>query len=156
MPFVVRSNIEAEQQFLRAISVERSTHRRSLMNQLGFYLVAKEKQHFQQLAKTRSSNGVTWPPHTESTRRRRYALAKAGKLTSVAPDTIGILTRYLLVSFRFRFTSNQVRITNTAPYAGAFAKTRPIYPQTFPPNWLSGCEGIVQRYLDKLTKGLNP
>lgn len=154
MPFIVHSNIESEFQAFRQIATESQSDRRAMMNQLGFYLLDKEKAHFNQLAKTGSSNGVTWPKHADATAKRRAALARRGRLT-VQPDTIGIMTGFMASRFRFRANSNQVRITNTAPYQGAFSVKRPIYPATFPAEWLSGCDSIVQSHSNKVTGGLS-
>ncbi len=155
MPFMAKANFEAEQEAFRRISAEGASGRRAVMNQIGFYLLAKEKEHFQRLSKTGSSNGVTWQKHSEQTRRRRIALALRGKLPNASPEQIGILTGWMASHFRFRSTSNQVRVTNTAPYAGAFAKARPIYPDTFPADWLAGCDSIVQRHFSNVTGGLS-
>jgi hypothetical protein len=139
MPFVVKSDIHSESQAFRRLATERARDRRALTNQLGYYLLAKQNDHFQQLVKTGSSNGVAWPRLAESTLAKRRALQRRGLLAIADPEQIGIMTGWLASHFRFRSTANRVTITNTASYAGAFAARRPIFPATFPTQWLSGC-----------------
>lgn len=150
MPFVVRSTIAAELQSFRRLATESATNRRPVLTQIGFYLLAKEQEHFNRLVTTGSSNGVTWPKPSDATLARRRALAKRGLLANADPEQIGVLSGKLAGGFRFRTTSNQVRISNVTPYAGAFGARRPLYPTSFPGDWLAGCDAIAQRGIDRL------
>lgn len=131
--------------------------KRGALHSIGRDLLARERQHFGQLSKTGSSEGVSWPRMAESTLKKRLALQKRGLLANADPEQIGVLTGHLSKSFRY-VTDNttEVRLINTDKEASAFAARRPIFPPTVPPAWLSSSETIAQKSLDQLSNPGNP
>lgn len=149
MPFEFRSTLDQTVRAMRQTREGFPQRRNRALQSMGFYMLAQERKHFGQLVATGSSNGVTWSKPAEATVRRRRALAKRGLLATADPERIGILSGEMAKGFRFRVTRRSVRLINIVPYSNIFGFHRPIYPRTFPADWLQACDNITQRAIDK-------
>lgn len=155
MSFTAESNIPALADAVRQIETGLPGAKRAALGSIGFMLLNRQQQHFQQLSRTGSSNGVTWPKLTQQTMARRIAMQKRGIIAVAAPEQIGIVTGLLAKSFRFQIDGgNEVHITNTTLYSRFFAKKRPLYPTAMPSPWIESAESITQRSMDKLTNSV--
>ncbi|MBS0206639.1 MAG: hypothetical protein JSS49_27495 [Planctomycetes bacterium] len=122
-----------------------------MLRSIGGMLLARQNEHFGQLSRTGSSNGVTWPAMDPDTLAKRKALQRRGLLANVDPSQLGVLTGRLAGSFRYRVGEDSVRLVNVDPAANYFAGRRPLYPRTIPAPWLASAESIAQRKLDQLS-----
>ena len=151
MPFVSRSDFSSDLSAIQQLPNELVRQQQSALKSIGFSLVAKQRQHFNQLTKTGSSNGVTWPAPAPATIARRRTLQRRGLLPNADPNQSGRVTGELGNSFRFSVRKNSVVVVNTSAHANFFNVKRPLMPTAMPAEWQASSEAIVQRSLDRLS-----
>ena len=155
MPFTMHTDITSEQTELGRLAAAMPGAARSVLRNVGGALVKLEKEHFQQLSRTGSSNGVTWRVMDSDTLAKRKALQRRGLLANADPSQLGVLTGALLRGFRARVVRDAVSLVNVDAAANYFAGRRPLYPNQIPSPWIAVANTIAQRQIDKLTKGLS-
>lgn len=148
----VTTHIDQERTALRQLAGRLPSISADALGRMGRYLVGQERKHFLTLARSGSSNGVTWPKDAPITLEQRRRLARQGLLAD--PDQVGIRSGAILRGFRARVNTAELAATvfNVAPHANAFNAKRKIFPESFPDAWLDGCERIAQRTLDQEAK----
>jgi hypothetical protein len=155
MPFIVKATIDSDVQALaNTIAHQMPSVTSAALPQIGYALLALQKQHFDALSNGATSNGVTWPALKPSTLAKRRALQRKGLLATDDPEQIGVLTGRLRKSFAFRVKGSSVRVMSTDPVQGPFGVRRPIFPKSMPPAWEDASERIVQRLIDTFFKPL--
>jgi hypothetical protein len=147
----VASTLQSDVDEVQRIAAGLPQTKRSALVSIGHKLLAREKAHFDQLTRSGSSLGVTWPGPAASTIKRRRSLQRRGLLNNVDPQQIGRLTGSLAAGFRFTVKGDRVSVVNVDPQAGYFAHKRPIFPPTMPDAWVHDSETILQRKLDQLS-----
>lgn len=153
MPLTFHSNFDSDLEQIRRLAAQGPQTRREVLQQIGFVLVVKQKQHFNQLARTGSSNGVTWRRQSPQTLLKRQRLQRRGRLaTSTSPEQQGIESGNTAGSFFFKVKSDSVRLMAGQRTAAGLmlAGGRPVFPTTIPANWLDSAERVAQNRLDRL------
>lgn len=153
MPFTMHTDISSEKTALGALEAAMPGAAQSVLRRIGGALVRLEKEHFQQLSRTGSSNGVTWHVMDEDTLAKRKALQRRGLLANADPSQLGVLTGALLRGFRARVLRDTVSLVNVDAAANYFAGRRPLYPSQIPSPWIAVANAIAQRHIEKLMKG---
>jgi len=152
MPITFQADFRPQQAQLDNLAKSQPGLRGDILRQIGFVLVIKQKQHFQQLSRTGSSNGVTWRRQSPQTLKKRQRLQRQGRLAA-APEQQGIESGNTAGGFLFKasVTDNSVKLMSKHSAAGFLKGSgRPPFPNTIPANWIDSAERVTQRRLDRL------
>ena len=152
MPLTFRADITSEREQIQRLVRQAPQTRKEILTQIGFALVSKQRQHFQQLSRTGSANGVTWKRQAPQTLIKRLRLQRQGRLAAgVSPADQGILSGNTAGSFFFSVRPNAVRLmAGQRTAAGLLMSTgRPVFPATIPASWADSAERVTQSQLDR-------
>lgn len=155
MPFEFSNDIDRVRTVIDRMIDQYPAAKRRGLNAVGVVVLGLEKQHFQQLSKTGSSNGVMWPHMDADTLARRKALQRMGKLAAADPEQLGVLTGALARGFRYRVKDDRVELRNVDPKANLFNARRPLFPVSVPARWAASSDVILQRSLNRFSKGVS-
>jgi hypothetical protein len=150
-----KADFTSEREQIQRLVAQGPQTRREVLQQIGFVLVVKQKQHYQELSRSGSSNGITWKKQSTATLLKRQRLQRLGRLVSgTSPEQQGIETGNTAGAFKFKVSANSVRLmAGQRSAANLLSGTgRPVFPQTIPANWQDSAERVAQRSLDRLYK----
>lgn len=152
MPISFHADFDSDREQIQRLAKQSPQTRREVLQQIGFVLVARQRQHFAQLSRTGSSNGVTWKRQSPRTLLKRQRLQRRGRLAAgVSSDQQVIESGNTAGSFFFSVKTHSVRLMAGQRTAAGLLKSsgRQPFPNVIPANWLDSAERVAQRQLDR-------